>query len=119
VSVVVVFGVGVDIGVEAAVTPTPVAGKVIDINVTLGDKIKLGDLILNIESVAVKTPKEETPVTAASTPISTSPALTRTSITSTSSKSPISGTITGMIFGSVLTTSAIDSSLLAALSSSV
>jgi pyruvate dehydrogenase E2 component (dihydrolipoamide acetyltransferase) len=32
--------------------PTPVAGKVIDINVTLGDKIKLGDLILNIESAA-------------------------------------------------------------------
>jgi pyruvate dehydrogenase E2 component (dihydrolipoamide acetyltransferase) len=25
--------------------PTPIAGKVIDINVTLGDKIKLGDLI--------------------------------------------------------------------------
>jgi pyruvate/2-oxoglutarate dehydrogenase complex dihydrolipoamide acyltransferase (E2) component len=32
--------------------PTPIAGKVIDINVTLGDKIKLGDLILNIESAA-------------------------------------------------------------------
>jgi pyruvate/2-oxoglutarate dehydrogenase complex dihydrolipoamide acyltransferase (E2) component len=28
--------------------PTPVTGKVIDINVTLGDKIKLGDLILNL-----------------------------------------------------------------------
>ncbi|VVM20072.1 Dihydrolipoamide acetyltransferase component of pyruvate dehydrogenase complex (EC [uncultured Gammaproteobacteria bacterium] len=39
--------------------PTPVAGKVIDINVTLGDKIKLGDLILNIENTAVKTPKKK------------------------------------------------------------
>jgi pyruvate dehydrogenase E2 component (dihydrolipoamide acetyltransferase) len=29
-----------------------VGGKVFDINVTLGDKIKLGDLILNIESAA-------------------------------------------------------------------
>jgi pyruvate dehydrogenase E2 component (dihydrolipoamide acetyltransferase) len=53
--------------------PTPIAGKVIDINVTLGDKINLGDLILNIESVAVKAPKEEAPVTAVSTPISTPP----------------------------------------------
>ncbi len=34
--------------------PTPVTGKVIDINVTLGDKIKLGDLILNIESTGVE-----------------------------------------------------------------
>jgi pyruvate dehydrogenase E2 component (dihydrolipoamide acetyltransferase) len=30
--------------------PTPVAGKVVDINVNLGDKINLGDLILNIET---------------------------------------------------------------------
>lgn len=53
--------------------PTPVAGKVIDINVTLGDKVKLGDLILNIESTGVDTPKKEEsgPVEAVSTPTST------------------------------------------------
>ncbi len=34
--------------------PTPLAGKVIDINVALGDKVKLGDLILNIESSSVE-----------------------------------------------------------------
>ncbi|SFV88274.1 Dihydrolipoamide acetyltransferase component of pyruvate dehydrogenase complex [hydrothermal vent metagenome] len=39
--------------------PTPLAGKVTDINVALGDKIKLGDLILNIES-AGKVAKIET-----------------------------------------------------------
>jgi pyruvate dehydrogenase E2 component (dihydrolipoamide acetyltransferase) len=42
VSVVVVFGVGVNIGAETAVVGVS----------TLGDKIKLGDLILNIESAA-------------------------------------------------------------------
>ncbi len=44
--------------------PTPIAGKVIDINVTLGDKIKLDDLILNIENMDIDVPKEEkcTPV---------------------------------------------------------
>jgi acetyl/propionyl-CoA carboxylase alpha subunit len=41
--------------------PTPVAGKVIDINVTLGDKIKLGDLIAEgilqaIEKVGLSLP---------------------------------------------------------------
>jgi pyruvate dehydrogenase E2 component (dihydrolipoamide acetyltransferase) len=36
--------------------PTPVAGKVIDINVNLGDKINLGDLILNIEITTNNTP---------------------------------------------------------------
>lgn len=35
--------------------PTPITGKVIDINVTLGDKVKLGDLILNIESANIET----------------------------------------------------------------
>ena len=37
--------------------PTPVAGKVIDISVALGNKVKLGDLILNIEGTGVDTPK--------------------------------------------------------------
>ncbi len=41
--------------------PTPVAGKVIDINVALGDKIALGGLILNVESMDVeKAPKTPT-----------------------------------------------------------
>ena len=61
--------------------PTPVAGKVIDINVTLGDKIKLGDLILNIENTAVKTPKKETPTTAVSAPIFTPTPKTTTTLT--------------------------------------
>jgi pyruvate dehydrogenase E2 component (dihydrolipoamide acetyltransferase) len=50
--------------------PTPFSGKVTNINVALGDKIKLGDLILNIESMgAIKTesPAEQTPI---STPMS-------------------------------------------------
>ncbi|WXU00407.1 MAG: Dihydrolipoyllysine-residue acetyltransferase component of pyruvate dehydrogenase complex [Catillopecten margaritatus gill symbiont] len=47
--------------------PTPFAGKVTDINVALGDKIKLGDLILNIESTG-KAPTES-PVEQAPTPI--------------------------------------------------
>ncbi|BAF61968.1 pyruvate dehydrogenase complex E2 component [Candidatus Vesicomyidisocius calyptogenae] len=38
--------------------PTPVAGKVININVALGDKISLGTLILNIKSIAEETPTE-------------------------------------------------------------
>ncbi|MDG2395604.1 dihydrolipoyllysine-residue acetyltransferase [Candidatus Thioglobus sp.] len=47
--------------------PTPVAGKVVEINIALGDKLSLGDLILNIEttnsgSVAIETPIETTPV---------------------------------------------------------
>jgi pyruvate dehydrogenase E2 component (dihydrolipoamide acetyltransferase) len=47
-----------------------------------GDKIKLGDLILNIENTAVKTPKEETPTTAVSAPISTPTPKTTTTLTS-------------------------------------
>jgi len=46
--------------------PTPLAGKVIDIKVALGDKIKLGDLILNIQSTGatpVESPVEQTPAT--------------------------------------------------------
>ncbi|WP_238924465.1 dihydrolipoyllysine-residue acetyltransferase [Candidatus Vesicomyidisocius sp. SY067_SCS001] len=35
--------------------PTPVAGKVININVALGDKVSLGTLILNIKSIAEET----------------------------------------------------------------
>lgn len=38
--------------------PTPIAGKVIDINIALGDKLNLGDLILNIETSATSTPTE-------------------------------------------------------------
>ena len=53
--------------------PTPVAGKVVEINIALGDKLSLGDLILNIEttnsgSVAIETPIETTPV---QTPVTT------------------------------------------------
>jgi pyruvate dehydrogenase E2 component (dihydrolipoamide acetyltransferase) len=148
VSVVVVFGVGVDMEI-----PTPVAGKVIDINVTLGDKIKLGDLILNIESAAsseevvaemVDTEPKIIPVMVpdigdfdevevievlvnAGDELSAEDSIItlesdKASMeipTPVASKSPISGTITGMIFGSVLMTSAIDSSLVATLSSSV
>ncbi|MBA5248282.1 MAG: dihydrolipoyllysine-residue acetyltransferase [Gammaproteobacteria bacterium] len=46
--------------------PTPLAGKVIDIKVALGDKIKLGDLILNIQSTGatpVESPVEQTSAT--------------------------------------------------------
>ncbi len=39
--------------------PTPVAGKVLDIHVALGDKIKQGDLILNIETTDTDTPKTQ------------------------------------------------------------
>ncbi len=53
--------------------PTPVAGKVIDINVALGDKISLGALILNIESTNVEKPKTpaETKIESPTTPITT------------------------------------------------
>ncbi len=47
--------------------PTPVAGKVININVALGDKISLGTLILNIRSIAEETLTEIK--TQSSTPI--------------------------------------------------
>ena len=53
--------------------PTPVAGKIIDINVNLGDKLKLGSLILNIETTStdiVTTTENTTPVSA-SKPVNT------------------------------------------------
>ena len=59
--------------------PTPVAGKVTDINVKLGDKLSLGDLILNIEttgdSVSEKT-TDTTPIAPAkpeTAPLSVAP----------------------------------------------
>jgi pyruvate dehydrogenase E2 component (dihydrolipoamide acetyltransferase) len=57
--------------------PTPLAGKVIDISVSLGDKIKLGDLILNIENTGIDTPKKEEPAPIATpAPTSTTPRTT-------------------------------------------
>ena len=59
--------------------PTPVSGKVTDINVKLGDKLSLGDLILNIEttgdSVSEKT-TDTTPIAPAkpeTAPLSVAP----------------------------------------------
>ncbi|BBB23088.1 pyruvate dehydrogenase complex E2 component [Abyssogena phaseoliformis symbiont OG214] len=63
--------------------PTPVAGKVIDINVALGDKISLGTLILNIESIGVEKAPEthiETK-TQSQAPVPTPTPSTPTSIT--------------------------------------
>ena len=51
--------------------PSPVTGKIIDINVALGDKVKLGDLILNIETTGAEAP--ETPEAQESTPTATTP----------------------------------------------
>lgn len=57
--------------------PTPVAGKVIDINVALGDKISLGALILNIEGTDVEKPKTPAEIKIESaTPIPTLSTLT-------------------------------------------
>ncbi|SMM99256.1 Dihydrolipoamide acetyltransferase component of pyruvate dehydrogenase complex [uncultured Candidatus Thioglobus sp.] len=53
--------------------PTPVAGKVIDVQVALGDKVKIGALILNIESVAVETQTETIAETQVETPTPAKP----------------------------------------------
>ena len=54
--------------------PTPVAGKIIDININLGDKLKLGSLILNIEttSTGLVEPTENSTPVATSKPANTS-----------------------------------------------
>ena len=41
--------------------PTPIAGKVVEINIALGDKLSLGDLILNIETTGEQPSTSETP----------------------------------------------------------
>ncbi len=56
--------------------PTPIAGKVVDINIALGDKLSLGDLILNIESSALTSADTEASVEKASTPAEQKPAAT-------------------------------------------
>ncbi len=75
--------------------PTPVAGTVIDINVALGDKISLGALILNIESMDVekapKTPAEtktESLVLPPPTPTSSTPISVTTNTNQTVSTLP-------------------------------
>jgi len=60
--------------------PTPVAGKIIDIHINLGDKLKLGSLILNIETTStdlVEPTENSTPV------VTSKPANTSTSKTQT------------------------------------
>jgi pyruvate/2-oxoglutarate dehydrogenase complex dihydrolipoamide acyltransferase (E2) component len=81
--------------------PAPWVGVVTEINIALGDKIKQGDVLLALqtEEDSVATSEESIAEVMLSSADNSSPALTKTSITSTSSKSPISGTITGMIFG--------------------
>ncbi|WPE16308.1 dihydrolipoyllysine-residue acetyltransferase [Candidatus Thioglobus autotrophicus] len=48
--------------------PTPVAGKIVDISVNLGDKLSLGDLILNIETTGGESSSATLDTTPASTP---------------------------------------------------
>jgi pyruvate dehydrogenase E2 component (dihydrolipoamide acetyltransferase) len=58
--------------------PTPVAGKIIDIGVNLGDKLNLGDLILTIETrvetASTATDKTSTPTPKSAPPASVKPA---------------------------------------------
>ena len=88
--------------------PTPVAGKVTDINVKLGDKLSLGDLILNIETTGDSAPEkttdtipvapakpEITPVAAAPSPAS-KPTLDQSISTLPSSESHASPSIRKM-----------------------
>lgn len=53
--------------------PTPVSGKVVGVSINLGDKIKQGDFILNIETTGVHEPKaqESTPTVVTSQPTHT------------------------------------------------
>lgn len=39
--------------------PTPVSGKIVDISINLGDKVKQGDFILNIKTTGTDTPKAQ------------------------------------------------------------
>ncbi len=73
--------------------PSPVAGKVVSLKVALGDKLKLGDLILELSVAQNSTAETETPAKISDTEISDTEAPSKTSALETVAKTQLTQTI--------------------------